>query len=306
MNMLQIDYFLMVADSGSFTAAAQKLFVSQPAVSRVIAALESELDCSLFDRRDRKAVSLTPAGKLFYDTFRQVRQSIADTVQQAHKLNGLQSGAFHLGVRNGLNVSMLAAELLERFSQNYPGIALQINSYEHQELRSALADRHVDGAIIMEDQLYPMKDIETMLLWDAPRLLLYSRRHPLAGQKGLSPVSFRDTPFLAVEDTQSELWVNRYCESYGFKPKVVQVPSVEAMIMGIASLQGVGIMAGTSRLRTNTEFRYVELDSRSHIVLAWLSYCSNPVLEIVKNEVALITATLPDLKAQEKGGDTAQ
>lgn len=305
MNTLQIDYFLMIADSESFTAAAQKLHISQPAVSRVIAALENELGCVLFDRQNHKAAVLTPAGRMFYDTFHQIRQSISDTIQKVNELTETKSGTFSIGVRSGLDISMLVAKLLERFSQRYPGITIQIDSYEHQELRSALSNYRIDAAIIMEDQLYPMKDIKTHLLWDSPRLLLYSRRHPLACQEGLTPASFRDTLFLAVEDSQSELWVSRYCESYGFKPKVVQVPSVEAMIMGIASLQGVGIFAGMSRVRTNTEFGYLRLDSNSRIVFAWLPYCSNPLLDIIKHELTLVAASLSESIDEQAEGGTA-
>lgn len=105
MNTLQIDYFLMIADSESFTAAAQKLHVSQPAVSRVIAALENELGCVLFDRRNHKAAVLTPAGRMFYDTFHQIRQSISDTIQKVNELTETKSGTFSIGVRSGLDIS---------------------------------------------------------------------------------------------------------------------------------------------------------------------------------------------------------
>lgn len=292
MNTQQIDYFLMVADSKSSTAAAQKLYVSQPAVSRMIAALENELGCELFDRHDHKAAVLTPAGKLFYDTFRQTRQIISSTIQKAHELAGKESGTFRLGVRSGLDVSIFVASLLKQVSLRYPDIALQIDSYELSELRAALMSKQIDGAILMEDQLYPIKDIETQPLWECPRILLYSRRHPLAEQGALTPKVFQDTPFLVVEDAQVEMWVTRYLENYGFKPKVVQVPNVESMVMGIESLQGVGIMAGISRLRTNTEFGFLPVDSYSRIVLAWLSYCSNPLLTILRKEAAAIAPPL--------------
>lgn len=288
MNMMQIDYFLMVVDSGSFTAAAQKLYVSQPAVSRIIAALEGELGCTLFDRSERKAVTLTPAGKLYCDCFRHVRQYISDTMQAVQSLNNTTAGSIYLGIRNGLNLPALIPALLERFSQNYPNIDLQICTYDFQEMRTALLDRRIDVSINTEDSLFPLKDLETQLITESPRIMLYAAKHPLAAKEGLVPADFRDTPFLAVDDVQAELRVQQYCQDYGFKPKVIFVPNVESMLDGVQNLQGVAIMDSTARARTNTEFRHIQLNSFNRIVLAWLSYCANPLLPILKTEIMSI------------------
>ena len=289
MNTLQIDYFLMVADSESFTAVAQKLCVSQPAISRVIAALERELGCTLFDRSDRKAITLTPAGKLFCDTFRHIRQCISDTTQAVQNLNDKAAGSLCLGIRAGLNMLPIIPSLLERFARSYPNIALRIDAYDFQELRTALRDGRVDAIINTTDSLFPLEDIELQPIALSPRILLYAKKHPLAGQEALAPQDFRDVPFLAVSDTQAELRVQQYCQDYGFKPRVAFVPNVESMLAGVQDLQGVAIMDSTSRARVNPEFGYIQLKSFNRIVLAWLSYCRNPLLSILKTEIGSIS-----------------
>ena len=70
MNELQIQYFFAVADCGGYTQAAQDLFVSQPAISKQIAALEEELGVTLFERG--KQTRLTESGRLFYDCFQRM------------------------------------------------------------------------------------------------------------------------------------------------------------------------------------------------------------------------------------------
>lgn len=100
MNDLQIDYFLAVADSGSFTRAAQKFYISQPAISRVISALERELGFPLFDRTNRRT-TLTSAGKLFYEAFCQSKQLIAAAVQAAQSINSDESGTTNWGFYRG-------------------------------------------------------------------------------------------------------------------------------------------------------------------------------------------------------------
>ena len=106
MNDLQIDYFLAVADSGSFTRAAQKFYISQPAISRFISALERELGFPLFDRTNRRT-TLTSAGKLFYEAFCQSKQLIAAAVQAAQSINSDESGTIQLGLLSGLDFSSL-------------------------------------------------------------------------------------------------------------------------------------------------------------------------------------------------------
>ena len=64
MESKQVEYFLIVADTGSFSAAAQALYISQSSLSKQILALEKELDFQLFDRSKRK-IALTPAGETF-------------------------------------------------------------------------------------------------------------------------------------------------------------------------------------------------------------------------------------------------
>ena len=73
MTSLQILYFLTAADCMSFSQTSEKLYVSQPAVSRQIKLLEHELGCQLFDRSRKNSIRLTPAGIVFQDAFLQIQ-----------------------------------------------------------------------------------------------------------------------------------------------------------------------------------------------------------------------------------------
>ena len=75
MNLIQIRYFVSVADNMSFTQAAKKLYISQPSISKQVAALEDELGIKLF-RRTGKAPQLTSAGELLYHDFKLLMNNI--------------------------------------------------------------------------------------------------------------------------------------------------------------------------------------------------------------------------------------
>ena len=82
MTDLQIQYFLKVAQHLSYTAAARELFVSQPSLSKQVAALERELGVALFDRSRRNRIALTPAGHLFQQSFQKSVQNFQDTLER--------------------------------------------------------------------------------------------------------------------------------------------------------------------------------------------------------------------------------
>ena len=87
MTSLQIQYFLKVADCMSFSQAADELYVSQPSVSRQIQQLEHELGCALFDRSRKNAISLTPAGMVFRDSFRRSLRGFEEAKAAARELS---------------------------------------------------------------------------------------------------------------------------------------------------------------------------------------------------------------------------
>ena len=121
MNDLQIEYFLAAARNMSFSKAAQELFVSQPAISRQILALEQELGCPLFERLNRGIV-LTANGEMFYDFFERYRTELSDLKLRAKLSLENKNRVIHLGVLNNWNISGIILPVLREFARQYPDI----------------------------------------------------------------------------------------------------------------------------------------------------------------------------------------
>ena len=85
MELRQLEYFLMVSDLASFTRAAERLYVSQPAVTNAVRSLEEELEIQLLDRSQRK-VTLTAEGKIFYRHIQNIMQGISTTLNEINDL----------------------------------------------------------------------------------------------------------------------------------------------------------------------------------------------------------------------------
>lgn len=167
MTQQEIEVFLAVVKMGSVSAAAQALYITQPAVSRHIRALEQELGCSLLERgRGRRQVELTPQGRDFIEVAKkwtllwQETQEITRRDRQ-HLLNVSSVGSVS---------SYLLPEVLHRFLDQEPNRALAFHNYHSQESYTYVDEGLVDLAIISDDMYHP--HVETIPAFREPMVLL--------------------------------------------------------------------------------------------------------------------------------------
>ena len=143
MNSLQIKYFLTAARCLNFTEAAAQLYISQPALSQQISALEKELNMQLFVR-SKKKVYLTPAAVVLLDELPDYERLYEDILTRARLANEGNSGIIRLGVLQG---QCLEKELLEKyfnFRREHPNIAFDISSYSFGKLKEKLDEKRLD------------------------------------------------------------------------------------------------------------------------------------------------------------------
>ena len=122
MNQRQIESFLAVAETGNFTRAAERLYISQPAVSKQVLSLEEELGFLLLIREYHKDVQLTEAGKLYYDFFHKVMGEYKAVYEQAQQYRKKVRGTVRLGILTGWKIQDKLQNILEQMKQNYPEI----------------------------------------------------------------------------------------------------------------------------------------------------------------------------------------
>lgn len=142
MNLNHYQVFLEVADKGNFSRAAQELFLSQPAVSQMMAQLEEELECRLFVRHAR-GVSLTVEGQEFYHHIRQGMQILEQANRRIQEMKVLEWGVIRLGVSDTISRYILPKQL-KKFSRQHPGIRISIRNGTSAELEKMLLNEEVD------------------------------------------------------------------------------------------------------------------------------------------------------------------
>ena len=137
-----MQYIYQVYQDGSFTKAAEKLYLTQPALSMAVRQEEKNLGAALFDR-SRRPLTLTQAGEAYIRAVERIRDFESDLSRELEDLSHLNTGRLHIGGTHYLNCFLLA-EVLSGFSRRYPGIQLQVSEDSSARLAKRLEHRELD------------------------------------------------------------------------------------------------------------------------------------------------------------------
>lgn len=137
-----MQYIYQVYQDGSFTKAAEKLYLTQPALSMAVRQEEKNLGSALFDRSSRP-LALTPAGEAYIRAVERMKYLESDLGRELEDLRELNTGRLHIGGTHYLNCFLLA-EVLAGFSRRYPGIRLEVSEDSSARLVKRLARRELD------------------------------------------------------------------------------------------------------------------------------------------------------------------
>jgi DNA-binding transcriptional LysR family regulator len=281
MTDLQIDYFMAVARTSSFVKASERLYVSQPAISRQVSALEAELGVVLFDR-SKRASRLTAAGELFYKFFLDYKNGLSATKYHAQAVNEKIGGAFRLGYLEGWALPDFFPDLLNVFKQEYPAIHISLYAWNLRELVEELEDGNLD-LIIYPNLLESFSvNFAARQIVEIPHCLLYSVNSPKAKLKNPSLGDFKDYPFFVVDIFSSVInSVRGIVASYDINPaNVVPVPNLETALARVYYDQGVIILNVWNRAQYNRSFGAIVLDIFQKISFTWLKRDTNKFIQI--------------------------
>ncbi len=180
MDTQLLEAFIAVAESGSFSVAAERIHVTQPAVSKRIAQLEDILECRLFDRIAR-SVTLTEAGEALMPRAHQILQAIADTRQAIHDLSGEISGRLRLAISHHIGLHRLPPSL-KQFAQQHPSVTIDVDFMDSEKAYEGILHGHFEVAVItLAPQPHPK--IEARIIWPDPLVFMVADDHPLTKEQ---------------------------------------------------------------------------------------------------------------------------
>lgn len=177
MDIQNIRAFVMVAETGSFSRAAEKLFITQPAISKRIAQLEQSLDARLFDRIGRQ-ILLTEAGQAVLPGYQRILNEIDEARRIVSKLRGATSGALKFGTSHHIGLHRLPA-VLRRYTRQYPQVELDIQFMDSEQAAALILKGRIELALItLADSVE--KPFATIEVWPDPMQCVVAKDHPLA------------------------------------------------------------------------------------------------------------------------------
>jgi len=156
-TLFQLHSFCCVVEEGSFRAAAERLFVSQPSVSQHIACLEAHFNVSLFNRQKRR-VRLTPEGRLLYATAKDILDKIEDLGGRITSLQSLESGTLFIGCSQYTGGNTVPP-VLGRFAASFPAVNISLVTGDLKTLEAKLKRNDVE-LLISERNLTEIIDPE--------------------------------------------------------------------------------------------------------------------------------------------------
>lgn len=239
MEMKQVKYFLAVAELGSFSAAADNLYISQSSLSKQIMALEKELGVAFFDRSKRSIV-LTEAGVTFQKHARRLNDEYEDllhNLKQYKRAPTLSVVAIPVIAQYGIT------SYIAQFQSAYPNIQLMLEEREAVVILPALNNHQFELAFIRDNYL----DVEQYQLLEVDRdkfMVTLSVSHPLASKTSISLSELANENFIMFDKgtVVHELAVDA-CRKVGFDPRIFYASlRVESILGLVASQSGVALI----------------------------------------------------------------
>ena len=210
MDTASFSAFLAIVDTGSFSEAANTLFLTQPAISKRIAGLEQQLGTPLFDRIGRQ-ISLTEAGRVLLPRARQIMELFNDTRQEIYNLNDEISGPLRIATSHHIGLHRLP-EILKRFSRTWPQVSLDIRFVDSEDSYDLLAKGDIElGIVTLSPEDQPL--VQPRLIWNDPLVFMAAKDHPLANSGQISPKTLsRHQAVLPGRNTFSYEIIRRFFE----------------------------------------------------------------------------------------------
>ena len=211
MTLVQLRHLISLAQTGSFSKSAVALFLTQPALSRSIRALETELGQPLFDRIGRHS-EVTPFGREVVERARQLVHAADDLRESGQQSARGMAGSLRIGLGSGPG-AMLMTPLLMHMATQHPQLRLEISRGRTELLVRSLRERAIDALVVDARSLTPAPDLRATEVCEMRGSFLCRRGHPLARKRaGVSFDQVRAFPIAStpLSDEVARVLVERY------------------------------------------------------------------------------------------------
>jgi DNA-binding transcriptional LysR family regulator len=280
-ELQQIRYFLTLAAELHFWHSAEKLFITQSALSRQIKALEDELGVQLFERSNR-TVKLTKAGAFMQEQWLRMMEEIDRVHRQAKSIHEGTYGMVSIAYPGSIAYGFLPA-LISAIANALPEVKLELVEPTDVSIEQLLLNYQLDLALRRDPAENPA--LQSTMLYSEHFSLIVPEGHPLNQQNFQSLAEVKDEKFILSGLHHKTYYVSslrQLFRTYNFEPNVHIESDFGAMVLSlVAKGLGVSIMPSSYAISAPAGVRFINLPQQTNLYATWRKDDNNPVLRNV-------------------------
>ncbi len=281
LELRHIKYFLAVADELHFRKAAERLFISQPGLSRQIKQMEEQLGIQLFERHNRK-VTLTEAGIYLKDEYQSITKSMDKVLNHAKLLHKGQEGELKIGYIGSAMHKIIPAFLLD-IKKEFPNIHVNLQEMDNQVQTSSILDQDIDIGFVRMDRV--PRGVEIRPIYEETFSLVLPKDHAINKNNFKDLSQLKDEPFIMFDSSYSPSYYEKVMQIFdeaGFSP-IISHKSVKANTIYrlIENNFGAAVVPTSLQEGYDLGIQFIELteiEHRTTLQLVWSKMNQNPVL----------------------------
>lgn len=260
-------YFRAIGREQHFGRAALQLGVAQPALTRQMRDLETELGVELFERLPR-GVRLSDAGRVFLEETEELLSRVDRAVERARRLASGHLGTIRVGLSEIITAHHFISEGLREFREAEPAVELELRSMGSLQQIMAIGDGTLDAGIVydvhIDERDAPLLAIRK--IGEGSTMLAVCEGHPLADREAVDLAELEDEPVLWPPRRQAPRYYDRLmaaCTQAGIVPRIVQECTTNSIMLSlVATGMGVGFVTATPPLASLDNMRLVPIRGR--------------------------------------------
>jgi len=275
-------YFLAVAEELHFRKAAEKLFISQPGLSRQIKQMEQDLGVTLFERNNRR-VALTKTGDYLQKELQINLQNLEDILAHSKLIHHGKEGHLTLGFVGSAMLQIIPA-ILKQFNSKFPKVMFKLEEMDNQKQIEGLLSQEIDVGFVRLERVPRSLEIHTVL--KETFCLVLPKNHPVNKRNFKNLSQFKDSPFILFDPEYSASYYEKVMQIFdgcGFAPIIshntIHASSIYKLV---ENNLGVSIVPKSLQFGYDMNVKFIELDAipqRAFLSIAWSKNNRNPMLQ---------------------------
>lgn len=261
-SLKQFKYFIEIVEAGSYSRAAEKLFVAQSALSRQIKELEDELQTPLLVR-DARQFELTPAGQLFFERGKRILEDIDDTLLQARHVGQGAQGLIRLQHSSSVILTPRISNALVQTLEEHPGITLDVSMLPSENQTLEIEEGRADIGLLRLPTLRRHPHIHVREIGSERLMVAVPQHSPLAERDNLELADLSEQSFISIPHKDRgglSYLVANLCLEQGFFPKPARALSRKSSQLNLIEAGlGIAIVPECMRLTAPAGVRFIPL-----------------------------------------------